>query len=189
MILIASGLVVSSFIFSTSFASGPREYLHLPEQVFANLPRAVDITWNGENFIGSDRANLSSARLVSISLDGKTITPFAPSFSTNNGSMEDYVAVSPGQHGFPPGYYYVLSFDSIYKIDYSGNSVQLFSTPVKDQQLSFIAFDTVGTWAYNLLALYMNGMIWSINSNGNATEVANVGAKQNPECLEATPGT
>ena len=81
----------------------------------------------------------------------------------------------------------MLSFDSIYKIDYSGNSVQLFSTPVKSQQLSFIAFDTVGTWGYNLLALYMNGMIWSVNSNGSATEIANVGANQNPECITVAP--
>ncbi|MDA4111773.1 MAG: hypothetical protein OK439_04495 [Thaumarchaeota archaeon] len=158
----------------------------IPQSVFAKLQRAVDITWNGESFIGSDRANLSSAKLVSIGTNG-SVTPFAPSFTTNNGTMEDYAALSQGKAGFPLGYYFVLSFDSIYKIDLSGNNVQLFSTPVKNQQLSFIAFDSVGTWGYNLLALYSNGMIWSISSNGSSSEVADVGTNQNPECVTVAP--
>ena len=101
--------------------------------------------------------------------------------------MEDYVALSPGEHGFPSGSYFVSSFDSIYKIDFSGNNVQLFSTPLKSQQINFIAFDTAGTWGYSLLALYSNGMIWSVIPNGSATETAYVGVNQNPECITVAP--
>ena len=189
-LIFLSTLLASTCLVQGSFAaSGSGGFIGLPEQVFAKFQGAVDITWNGNSFIGSDRANLSAATLVTISSDGKTVLPFAPSFSTKNGSMEDYVALSPGQHGFPAGYYFVLSFDSIYKIDFSGNTVQLFSTPVKGQQLSFLAFDAVGTWGYDLLALYTNGMIWSVNSTGSASEITTVGDKQNPECITVAPHT
>ena len=186
-IVVLSMLLLSLMTLPHPSVNASGGFIELPQGVFTKLQRAVDVTWNGNGFIGSDRANLSSAKLVSISTDGKTVTPFAPSFSTNNGSMEDYVALSQGKAGFPSGYYFVLSFDSIYKIDPSGNSVELFSTPLKSQQLSFIAFDSVGTWGYSLLALYMNGMIWSINSTGGASEVADVGSRQNPECITVAP--
>ncbi len=186
VLIVLSILLASAFSIRYSLASSSG-FIELPQEVFATLQRAVDITWNGNSFIGSDRANLSSASLVAISGNGKTVFPFAPSFSTKNGSMEDYVALSPGQHGFPAGFYFVLSFDSIYKIDSSGDNVELFSVPVKGQQLSFIAFDAVGTWGYNLLALYTNGMIWAVNANGSASQITTVGVNQNPECITVAP--
>jgi len=180
-------MLVSLFAVSQSTSSASGSYKELERSTFATLQRPVGLAWTGSGFIASDRANLSSATLVTISVDGKNVTPFVPSFSTKNGTMEDYIAVSNGTAGFPSGDYFILSFDSIYEINPQNNAAELFSTPVKNQQLSYIAFDTVGTWGYDLLVLYQNGMISSINSTGNATEIANVGPGQNPENLVVAP--
>jgi len=180
--VLASASTVS---YAHSASSG---YIDLEQSPFAPLSRAVGLAWTGDGFIASDRANLSAAELVMISADGKSVTPYVPSFKTVGGSMEDYIAVSDGREGFPMGYY-VLSFDSVYRIDPKDNSVSLFSTPEKGQQMSYVNFDGVGTWGFQLLSLYQNGDVWSINSTGSATKIASVGRGQNPENVVVAPMT
>jgi hypothetical protein len=126
------------------------------------------MTWDGKEFISS--YGISNVPLISISLDGQRVARFAPSFVGNN---EVYAAVSQGKAGFPSGYLYVNSDPSIYEISPNGSSVRLFSSPPGATRISYVAFDTVGSWGYLLFALDDNGLLWSIASDGTAKVLDN----------------
>jgi hypothetical protein len=126
------------------------------------------MTWDGKEFIAS--YGINNVPLVNVSLDGQKVTPFAPKFV---GKDECYAAVSQGKAGFPAGYLYVNFDPSIYQIDPTGSAVTVFSTPPGSHRIAFVAFDTVGSWGYALLALDDNGLLWSISSDGNAKVLSN----------------
>src|SRR5438105_2425826 len=107
----------------------------------------VGLAWNGTDFIASYGENASS--LLKVSLDGKTVTPFAPSFAGKN---ETYIAVSEGNAGFPKDMLYVSSLRSIYEVSPSGDTYRVFSTPPGVSRIGYLAFDRVGTWGHALLA-------------------------------------
>ena len=145
------------------------------------------LTWDGKQFISS--YGITNVPLVTVSLDGKTVKPFAPSFV---GKDEVYVAISEGKAGFPAGYLYVNFDPSIYVIKPDGSSVQLFSSPQGAQRISYVAFDTVGSWGNALLALDDNGLLWSIDSAGAAKVLDNFsnfgkGATLKPEGIAVAP--
>jgi len=133
------------------------------------------MTWDGKEFIAS--YGINNVPLVNVSLDGQTVTPFAPKFV---GKDECYAAVSLGKAGFPAGYLYVNFDPSIYQIDPTGSTVTLFSTPPGSSRIAYVAFDTVGTWGYALLALDDNGLLWSIRSDGTAKVLANFSSFAGP---------
>jgi len=149
---------------------------------FAVLKKPVGLTWANGEILASYRDNVT--RLVKIALDGKTIEPFAPSFS---GEGEVYLAVSPGKSGFQKGYLYVSSGNSIYEINPSGTEVKLFSKPFEPMGLGYLAFDTVGTWGYNLYAVNFNGLLWSVDSSGKATLILDLGNDLLPESIAFAP--
>ncbi|MCL5319105.1 MAG: hypothetical protein M1503_12730 [Thaumarchaeota archaeon] len=149
---------------------------------FVTLTKPVGLTWVDGSFIASSREG-NITKLVKISLDGK-IEPFAPSFK---GEGEVYIAVSPGKAGFPQGYLYVLSGNSIYEIDPTGSKVRFFSRPLATMGLGYIAFDTEGTWGNLLYAVNFNGPLWKINSSGNATLIADLGNNLLPESIAFAP--
>jgi hypothetical protein len=150
---------------------------------FASLNQPVGLVWTDAGFIASFREG-DETKLVRISVDGKTIEPVAPSFT---GEGEVYIAVSSGKAGFPEGYLYVSSGNSIYVIDPSGNDVRLFSTPFEAMGLGYIVFDTVGTWGNLLYAVNYNGLLWRIDSNGNADLVIDLGNDLLPEHILVLP--
>ncbi len=152
-------------------------------QNFASLQKPVSVTWTGSAFIASSRDNVT--RLVKVGTDG-SVQPFATSFS---GQGEVYVAVSSGQAGFPAGEFYLCSGDSIYEVDPAGTPPRLFSTPSKGTTINFLAFDTDGAWGFLLYALGTAGQIWSIDSSGKASLVANLGDKLTPEGIAIAPST
>src|SRR5438132_10257697 len=115
-------------------------------QSFASLPKPVSVTWTGNAFIGSSRDGVT--KLVKVGTDG-SVQPFATSF---RGEGEVYVAVSPGQAGFPAGELFLCSGDSIYEVDSSGASAKVFSTPAKGTTINFYAFDNDGSWGFLLCA-------------------------------------
>jgi hypothetical protein len=132
------------------------------------------MTWDGKEFIAS--YGINNVPLVNVSLDGN-VTPFAPKFV---GKDECYAAVSQGKAGFPAGYLYVNFDPSIYQIDPTGNTVTVFSTPPGSNRIAFVAFDTVGSWGYALLALDDNGLLWSISSDGSAKVLSNFSSFASP---------
>jgi hypothetical protein len=134
------------------------------------------MTWDGKEFIAS--YGINNVPLVNVSLDGTKVTPFAPKFV---GKDECYAAVSQGKAGFPAGYLYVNFDPSIYKIDPTGGNVSVFSTPPGSSRIAYVAFDTVGTWGYALLALDDNGLLWSITSDGTAKVLGNFSSFANAQ--------
>ncbi len=149
---------------------------------FVTITKPVGLTWVDGSFIASSREG-NITRLLKISLDGK-IEPFAPTFT---GEGEVYIAVSPGTAGFPQGYLYVSSGNTIYEIDPSGSKVRPFSKPLETMGLGYIAFDTVGTWGGLLYAINFNGPLWRISSSGNATLVTDLGNDLLPESITFAP--
>ncbi|MDA4116761.1 MAG: hypothetical protein OK455_00255 [Thaumarchaeota archaeon] len=147
------------------------------------------LSWDGKEFISS--YGISDVPLINVSLDGQRVTRFAPSFV---GKDEVYAAVSQGDAGFPRGYLYVNSDPSIYRIYPNGSNVQLFSSPPGASRISYVAFDTVGSWGHLLLALDDNGLLWSIKSDGTAKVLDNfsnfgTGAALKPEGIAVAPQT
>ncbi|MDP7657838.1 MAG: hypothetical protein QF812_01340 [Nitrososphaerales archaeon] len=149
---------------------------------FVSFNNPVGLAWINGSFIVS--STNGDTHLLKISRDGQTIEPFAPIFS---GEGEVYIAISPGKAGFPEGYLYVSSGNSIYEIDPSGNEVRLFSKPYEEMGLGHIAFDTVGTWGNLLYAVNYNGLLWSIDSDGNANLVVDLGNDLLPESIDFAP--
>ncbi|MCL4436885.1 MAG: hypothetical protein M1387_09260 [Thaumarchaeota archaeon] len=162
--------------------AGPAQAQEVSMEKFVTLTKPVGLTWVDGSFIASSREG-NITKLVKISLDGK-IEPFAPSFK---GEGEVYIAVSPGKAGFPQGYLYVLSGNSIYEIDPTGSKVRFFSRPLATMGLGYIAFDTEGTWGNLLYAVNFNGPLWKINSSGNATLIADLGNNLLPESIAFAP--
>jgi len=145
------------------------------------------LTWDGKEFIGS--YGIDNVPLVNISLDGRKVTSFAPSFT---GKDEVYAALSAGKAGFPAGYLYANFDPSIYEIDPTGGHVRVFSSPPGASRISYVAFDMVGTWGYLLLALDDNGLLWSIKSDGTAKVLQNFsnfgkGGGLKPEGIAVAP--
>jgi hypothetical protein len=135
------------------------------------------LTWDGKEFISS--YGINNVPLINISLDGQKVTRFAPSFV---GIYEVYAAISQGKAGFPSGYLYVNSGPSIYEIGPNGSNVRLFSTPAGASRVSYVAFDTVGSWGYLLLALDDNGLLWSITSDGTTRVLGNFSSFKTTGC-------
>jgi len=163
--LLAAGLILSSALAQTSHFSASSGTLDLSPAIAKGL---TGLTWDGKEFIGS--YGIRDVPLVSISPDGQKVSRFAPSFT---GKDEVYAALSAGRAGFPAGYYY-LNFDQwIYEIDPTGDHVRLFSSPPGANRTSYVAFDNVGSWGYNLLALDDDGLLWSITADGTAKTLAN----------------
>jgi len=150
-------------------------------QSFASLPKPVSVTWTGSAFIASSRDGIT--KLVNVGIDG-SVQPFATSFT---GEGEVYVAVSPGQAGFPAGELFLCSGDSVYEVDPSGASSRLVSTPAKGTTINFLAFDGDGSWGFLLYALGTGGQLWAIDPSGRANLVTNLGAGLTPEGIAVAP--
>jgi hypothetical protein len=147
----------------------------------------IGLTWDGKEFIAS--YGEVKALLLNVSLDGQKVTPFAPSFSA---TKEVYIAVSQGNAGFPKGYLYVSANLSIFEFTPTGSSWRVFSSPPGASRISYVAFDTVGTWGYALFALDDNGLLWSIAADGTAKVLENFsnfgqGEALKPEGIAVAP--
>jgi len=128
----------------------------------------IGLTWDGKEFIAS--CNETNTRLLNVSLDGRSVVPFAPNFSA---TKEVYLAVSQGNAGFPKGYLYASAGLSIFEFTPTGSSWRVFSSPPGASRISYLAFDTVGTWGYALFALDDDGLLWSITADGAAKVLEN----------------
>ncbi len=150
-------------------------------QPIASLQKPVSVSWTGSSFIASSRDSVT--RLFRVNPDG-SVQPFAASFSYQG---EAYIAVSPGQAGFPAGELFLCSGDSIYEVDPAGASSKLFSTPSTGTTINFVAFDRDGAWGFLLYALGAAGQFWAIDSNGHASLVTVLGNNLTPEGIAVAP--
>ncbi len=169
------GFLLIAFLMTSALSRPTPLVSDLPVQTFASLKHPVNLTWTGNDFIGSYRDGVT--RLVRIGTNG-TVHPFAPSFL---GQEEVYVATSPGRAGFPQGYLFLSSGDSVYSMDPSGSTVYIFATPAPSSRIEYLTFDGDGVWGYLLYALITNGDLFAISATGTGTRVANLGANLVPE--------
>lgn len=142
------------------------------------------LVWNGGYFLAS--YGESTAYLLNVSLDFRTVAPFAKSFS---GWNETYIAIGDGTAGFPKGDVFVSSNQSIYEISPSGDALHVLSRPPGVSRLGFLAFDRVGTWGRALFAVDDDGLLWSILSNGTAKVIHDFGKGVKPEGVVVAPPT
>jgi hypothetical protein len=145
----------------------------------------IGLTWDGKEFIAS--YNETKTHLLNVSLDGQRVVPFAPNFSA---TKEVYLAVSQGNAGFPKGYLYASADLSIFEFTPTGSSWRVFSSPPGASRISYLAFDTVGTWGYALFALDDDGLLWSITADGTAKVLenfSNFGQVLKPEGIAVAP--
>jgi hypothetical protein len=147
----------------------------------------IGLTWDGKEFITS--YNETKTHLLNVSLNGQRVVPFAPNFSA---TKEVYLAASQGDAGFPKGYLYAGAGLSIFEFTPTGDSWRVFSSPPGASRISYVAFDTVGTWGYALFALDDNGLLWSITADGAAKvleDFSNFGQGQRlkPEGIAVAP--
>jgi len=147
----------------------------------------IGLTWDGKEFIAS--CNETNTHLLNVSLDGRRVVPFAPGFSA---TKEVYFAVSQGNAGFPEGYLYASAGRSIFEFTPTGSSWRVFSSPPGASRISYLAFDTVGTWGHALFALDDDGLLWSITSDGAAKVLENFsnfgqGQQLKPEGIAVAP--
>src|SRR4029077_15450392 len=129
-------------------------------------------------------------RLKQIDASG-TVTPFAPSFV---GAEEVYIAVSPGLGGFQNGSVFVGNgtTPTITQISPDGTVVtNAWATCSGASGVSGssvfrggLAFDKVGTFSNNLLALSANGKLFRVDSTGACTLVADLGVVIGPAVYE-----
>lgn len=160
----------------------PDVFAALPFEPYAGVYRPVGLEFNGEVFILS--SSPEKVTLKTVSLDGSVVKDFAPVFSSEG---EVYIAVSPGLGGFPEGYIYVNSADMIFEISPDGTRAQSFSQPLPGNSVMYLAFDKVGTWGHQLLAVNGNGVVWTVDPSGVATRVASLGDDMFPESITVAP--
>ncbi len=142
------------------------------------------LAWSGHGFIASNGE--TKGGLLNVSLDGRTVTPFAPSFGTVD---EAYIALSDGRAGFPPGQLFVSSNRTIYEFNPEGTEYTAFSSPPGASRIGYLAFDMLGAWGYQLLATDDNGLVWTIASNGTARVVTQFAPDQKPESVAVAPAS
>lgn len=160
----------------------PDVFAALPFEPYAGVYRPVGLDFNGEVFILS--SSPEKVTLKTVSLDGSVVKDFAPVFWSEG---EVYIAVSPGLGGFPKGYIYVNSADWIFEISPDGTRAQSFSQPLPGNSVMYLAFDKVGTWGHQLLAVNGNGIVWIIDPSGVASRVASLGDDMFPESITVAP--
>jgi hypothetical protein len=95
--------------------------------------------------------------------------------------FENYIAVSPGLGGFTPGAVFVTQGQNIIQVPPGGGTGTLFATlPGTADTESGIAFDTVGTFCYNMIVTEQDGKVFLIDSTGHSTLYTTVPQVPNP---------
>ena len=92
--------------------------------------------------------------------------------STGNKSVERYMALSPGAHGFTAGNIFATVGPDIYEITPDGLTVSLFThISALPNGETGITFDTVGTFGFKMILTDRRGPVWTVDSAGNATQI------------------
>jgi hypothetical protein len=111
--------------------------------------RLTDIAWTGRQFLYVEN---TTNRVWAAGPAGRPIAPFA---TMPRQVEETRCRLSPGAHGFPAGDTFCHSPDNtIYRISPDGREVSVFATlPRSARSDGALAFDTVGAFAYALIAV------------------------------------
>jgi hypothetical protein len=179
------------------WALGARCYAVTPTPFTPNNPiGGAPIGWAyaGNKFIGSvldnNGPNQGQSLLYSTDLTGGNVQPFGGTVTlAPNFGLEHYVSSSIGLGGFPVGDIYVASGNNIQHITNAGVADPgLFvngSTGGINGSIRGITFDAVGTFNHDMIVTTHTGFVYTIDSAGNATQIASTG--EDTEGLDIAP--
>ncbi|MEI8196757.1 MAG: hypothetical protein WCI73_12735, partial [Phycisphaerae bacterium] len=157
-------------------------YAVTPATFVSDSPNAflpIGFTYAGNKFVGSILDNGTGQNLLySTPLTGGTPTLFGAgvTLAASYGS-EHFVASSLGLAGFPSRDIYVAEGNNIHHLSNTGVDLGVFvnsGTPLNGD-VRGITFDSIGTFANQMLVTTHNGYVYSINSIGKATQIGSTG--------------
>lgn len=147
----------------------------------------IGFAYAGNKFVGS---NYFNNQLYQTDLTGGNLQPFGAPLPISSGSIgEVYVSSSLGLGGFGSGAVRDVFAGSeaagnIYRFSNDGTSQSLFASGLSGD-VRGIAFDPYGDYGFNMLVTTQSGNVYTVDSTGSATFLANVGG--DAEGLDFTP--
>jgi hypothetical protein len=144
----------------------------------------IGFAYAGNKFVGSVQRDGTGA-LYSTDLNGGNVQVFAPTVSlAPNLASEHYVSSSLGLGGFPSRDIYVANANGVMHITNNGASSNVFVSGLTGL-VRGITFDSVGTFANDMLITTNAGFVYRVNSAGTPTQLASVG--EDTEGLDVAP--
>jgi len=141
-----------------------------PPSEFALVYEPIGVAAAGDKLLVTTYCENPKQVLALDSRGGSTVFATLPAAGRPPGCNEDYLAVSPGLGGFPPGEVYVKQGGRILRISPDGKTIGEFAAlPTRDSiHGGGIAFDRIGSFGYDMIVSSREGKIWRINSTGAA---------------------
>ena len=135
----------------------------------------IAFNYTGTGFVGSVYFGPNNNQLYSTNLSGGNVQQYGQPIPGFSGEV--VVGVGLGQAGFAKGAVYAGngSGNQIYFVP-SGGAPTLFGTTGVSENIRQIFFDPGSTFGGKMLVTTNAGNIWSFDSSGNPTLIANIGA-------------
>lgn len=147
----------------------------------------IGFAYAGNKFVGS---NYFDNQLYQTDLTGGSLQPFGAPLPISSGSIgEIYVSSSLGLGGFGSSaardvFAGSEAAGNIYRFSNDGSTQSLFASGLSGD-VRGIAFDPYGEYGFNMLVTTQSGNVYTVDSTGSATFLANVGG--DAEGLDFTP--
>mgnify|MGYP001590598823 CR=1 FL=1 len=147
----------------------------------------IGFAYAGNKFVGS---NYFNNQLYQTDLTGGNLQPFGAPLPISSGSIgEIYVSSSLGLGGFGSSVARDVFAGSeaagnVYRFSNDGSTQSLFASGLSGD-VRGIAFDPYGDYGFNMLVTTQTGNVYTVDSTGSSTLLANVGA--DAEGLDFTP--
>jgi hypothetical protein len=141
-------------------------------------PYPIGITFAGNKFVGTAGYNYGSNVLYQSNLTGTSVTPFG---TLPYVAGEAVLSASPTASAFGSNNIYSGSGadNNLWEIPNSGGAATLFSNGLTNGivgDVRGIGFDTSGLYGNDMIVTTTAGDIYKVNSSGNASLLASVGA-------------
>ena len=147
----------------------------------------IGFAYAGNKFVGS---NYFNNQLYQTDLTGGNLQPFGAPLPISSGSIgEIYVSSSLGLGGFGSSaardvFAGSEAAGNVYRLSNDGSTQSLFASGLNGD-VRGIAFDPYGDYGFNMLVTTQTGNVYTVDSTGSPTLLANVGA--DAEGLDFTP--
>jgi hypothetical protein len=138
--------------------------------------QTIGFAYAGNKFVGSVYFGTNNNQLYSTDLNGGSVAKFGAPIAGFSGEI--YVTASLGLGGFGSSrdiYAGSEALGNVYRISNDGSSQSAFVTSGISGGVRSIAFDPYGLYGNNMVVATNSGNVYTVNSGGVATLLANVG--------------
>ena len=138
--------------------------------------QTIGFAYAGNKFVGSVYFGTNNNQLYSTDLTGGSVATFGAPIAGFSGEI--YVTASLGLGGFGANrdiYAGSEALGTVYRISNDGTSQNAFVTAGISGGVRSIAFDPYGLYGNNMVVATNSGNVYTVNSSGTATLLANVG--------------